>query len=114
MPFNPDHARLRLIPEESFVQMAFPAIEFRDGVTGRRASLRGGPDVWEIVMVQRDYGTDRDGLYEHFRWIPRQDVDQALAYAKEFSSSVNARVDENERLGRQLAEGSTRSAPRRG
>jgi uncharacterized protein (DUF433 family) len=29
-------------------------------------------------MVQRDYGSDREGLYEHFNWVPREDLDQAL------------------------------------
>ncbi len=41
----------------------FPAIEFRDGVSGHRAGIRGGPDVWEVVRVARDYGSDREGFY---------------------------------------------------
>lgn len=93
---------LRRIAEEWWVLQNFPAIEFRNGVTGRRASVRGGPDVWEIVMVQRDYGDDREGLYEHFSWVPREDLDQALAYAERFAGVINARIDENERVGRQL------------
>lgn len=27
-----------------------PLVTFRDGPTGRRAGLIGGPDVWEIAM----------------------------------------------------------------
>lgn len=93
---------LRRIAEEWWALQNFPAIEFRDGVTGRRASVRGGPDVWEIVMVQRDYGDDRGGLYEHFKWLPREDLDQALAYAEKFATSIDARIEENERVERQL------------
>ena len=45
----------------------YPAIAFRDGVSGRRAILRSGPDVWEVVMVARDYGDDRNALREVIR-----------------------------------------------
>lgn len=31
-----------------------PGISFKDGPTGRRAALAGGPDVWEIVNVLRE------------------------------------------------------------
>ncbi len=30
-----------------------PGIVFRDGPTGRRAGLVGGPDVWEVVRAVR-------------------------------------------------------------
>lgn len=30
-----------------------PGIVFRDGPTGRRAGLAGGPDVWEVVRAVR-------------------------------------------------------------
>jgi uncharacterized protein (DUF433 family) len=87
----------RRIAEEWWTLQHFPAIEFRDGVTGRRASIRGGPDVWEIVMVARDYGADLEGLYQHFSWIPREEMDQALTYAEKFADRVNERVEHNER-----------------
>jgi uncharacterized protein (DUF433 family) len=93
---------IRRIVEEWWAMGHFPAIEFRDGVGGRRASLRGGPDVWEIVMVARGYGADRDGLYRHFSWIPREQMDEALAYAGRFAAGVNARVEENERVGEDM------------
>ncbi|HSU15656.1 hypothetical protein [Longimicrobium sp.] len=93
---------MRRIAEEWWTLEHFPAIEFRDGVTGRRASVRGGPDVWEIAMVERDYSNDREGLYEHFSWIPREHLDQALAYAGKFASEVHGRVELNERIGRQM------------
>lgn len=28
-----------------------PGITFRDGPTGRRAALAGGPDVWEVMQT---------------------------------------------------------------
>lgn len=95
---------LRRVAEEWWALAHFPAIEFRDGVSGRRAAVRGGPDVWEIAMVQRDYRDDREGLYQHFSWVSREDVDQALEYAEKFSASVNERIAQNERVARQLSQ----------
>lgn len=36
-----------------------PGIVFRDGPTGRRAALAGGPDVWEVMLTIR-IGAARD------------------------------------------------------
>src|SRR4051794_5997464 len=32
----------------------FPGVVFRDGPTGRRAGLVGGPDVWEVIRDVRN------------------------------------------------------------
>ena len=95
---------LRRVAEEWWAMQRFPAIEFRDGVTGRRAALRDGPDVWEVAMVARDYRDDVDGLVAHFGGlVPREALAQALAYAERFAEEVAGRVAENERVGRSLA-----------
>lgn len=77
-----------------------PAIEFRDGVSGRRASLRGGPDVWEIMMVARDFAGDADALRRYFEWIPAENIDQAFAYAHRFPELIEHELEENDRVGR--------------
>lgn len=90
---------LRHVAEEWWALQEFPAIEFRDGVSGRRAALRGGPDVWEVVSVARDYGPDRDGLYEHFAPFPDPAaIAQALAYAERFPAEIAALIADNERI----------------
>ena len=33
-----------------------PGVVFRDGPAGRRAGLAGGPDVWEAIVVLKDFG----------------------------------------------------------
>lgn len=82
----------------------FPAIEFRDGVSGRRAALREGPDVWEEVMVARDYGDDLDALAAHFGGrISPDALKQALAYTDRFPQEIQDWLTENERIGRLLA-----------
>lgn len=93
---------LRRIVEEWWAMEHFPEIEFRDGVSGRRASVRGGPDVWEIIMVARDYGDDRAGLQEHFDGLAPERLEQALAYAERFSEQIQQKIEENERVGRML------------
>lgn len=90
---------MRRVAEEWWAMLEFPSIVFRDGVSGRRAVLRGGPDVWEVVRAARDYGEDREGLYEHFApHVEREAVDQALAYAERFGEEIDALIAENERI----------------
>ena len=90
---------LRHVAEEWWAIQQFPAITFRDGVSGRRAVLRGGPDVWEVALVVREYGVDRDGFYEHFApHVEPSALDQALQYAEAFPEEVRALIADNERL----------------
>lgn len=92
----------RRVAEEWWAVQQFPQIEFREGAAGRRAGLRGGPDVWEIEMVRREYDGDRAGLHVHFEFVPPEHLDQALAYADRFSADINDLISRNERLGRLL------------
>jgi len=56
-------------------------------------------------MVARDYGGDLDGLVEHFGgFVSREALAEELAYAERFPEEIGRRVDENERLGRSLAD----------
>lgn len=93
----------RLVVEEWWTFQNLPALEFRDGVSGRRAGVRNGPDVWEVAMVAADYDGDLDGLVEHFGGrLDREAMRQALEYAGRFPAEVNSRVAENERIERLL------------
>lgn len=92
---------LRRVAEEWWTTQHFPALMFHDGVSGRRARLRGGPDVWEVVSVWRDYAPDREAFHEHFApYIDREVLDQALAYADRFEAKIEAEIEQNERLER--------------
>jgi hypothetical protein len=42
-----------------------PGITFREGPTGRRAGLVGGPDVWEVVRAVRSARAAEPELAEH-------------------------------------------------
>ena len=94
---------LRQIVDEWVTMARYPALEFRDGPVGRRPGIRGGPDVWEVVMVARDVGEGASRLREHFGpHLSEGMLTQAQAYAAEHPDDVAAWVDENDRLGREL------------
>lgn len=96
-------AGYRHVAEEWWTSQCFPLLEFRDGVSGRRAGVRSGPDVWEIIMVARDYEDDLCGLEEHFGGlVSGEALKQALAYAKQFPETVEEWVAGNERIERLL------------
>lgn len=96
---------LRRVAEEWWGMQRFPAIAFHDGVTGRRARLRDGPDVWEIAAVWRDYAPDQAAFHEHFApYVDRDALDQALAYAERFEEEIEAAIQHNERLERLVPE----------
>ena len=54
----------RTLIEEGLRMAKHPGIVFRPGPTGRRASLTGGPDVWQVAyaFVHEPLDTDEDIL----------------------------------------------------
>ncbi len=89
---------LRAIVAEWLALDRFPELEFRDTVVGRRAAIRGGPEVWEVAAVASD--TDPAGAKAHFSWVAAPAVDDALAYAAEFPAEIRRIIDRNRRLAR--------------
>lgn len=37
--------------DEGLQTKSFPGVVYRDGPTGRRAGLAGGPDIWEVIRA---------------------------------------------------------------
>ncbi|MDQ3570592.1 MAG: CopG family transcriptional regulator [Actinomycetota bacterium] len=75
-----------------------PLISFRDGPTGRRAALVGGPDVWEVVagLVGGDVSPDdRIQRAVEVFGLRREQVDAVLAYYAEFTDEIDARIQTN-------------------
>lgn len=92
---------LRRVAQEWWAMQQFPAVVFQDGVSGRRARLRGGPDVWEVVSVWRDYDPETDAFYEHFApYVEQAALDQALAYAERFPEEIEEALEQNARVER--------------
>lgn len=87
--------RLRRYAEEGARRDEHPLIGFRDGPTGRRAGLVGGPDVWEVAMWLEDLADEsepaealaEDGV------VTRPQIDAAQRYRAVYSDEIAARVE---------------------
>jgi hypothetical protein len=87
--------RLRRYAEEGVRRDEHPMVTFRDGPTGRRAGLVGGPDVWEVAMWAEDLGSQDDpvAVLVAESGLSRGQVEAALRYRAAYPDEVNARVE---------------------
>lgn len=75
-----------------------PGIVFRDGPTGRRAALAGGPDVWEVIETVRDSGlTGEQAIAAAAEWgnISPAQVRVAVGYYADFREEIDVRIARN-------------------
>ncbi len=92
----------RLI-DEGLRMEEFPGIVFRNGPSGRRASLLDGPDVWEVVAdLQRANRRSKDPVRAVSRGsgLSEEQVRLAAAYYDRYPDEVDARIERNEELHR--------------
>lgn len=88
--------RLRRYADEGVRRDEHPLITFRDGPTGRRAGLVGGPDVWEVAMWVEDLArTDPDsvGVVIEESTLTRPQIDAALRYRAAYPDEIAARIE---------------------
>ena len=86
--------RLRRYAEEGVRRDEHPLVTFRDGPTGRRAGLVGGPDIWEVVMWIEDLAGENDPVEVLNREsaVPRPQIEAALRYHAGYPDEVDARI----------------------
>src|SRR5580704_12422732 len=87
--------RLRRYAEEGARREEHPLITFRDGPTGRRAGLLGGPDVWEIAMWLEDLAAEPDpvaALVEE-SVLTRPQIEAVLRYRAAYPLEIDARIE---------------------
>jgi hypothetical protein len=86
--------RLRRYAEEGSRRDEHPLITFRDGPTGRRAGVVGGPDVWEIVMWLEDLTEEHDpaSVLAADHGLARPLIDAALRYRDAYPEEVESRI----------------------
>ena len=72
-----------------------PMVTLRDGPTGRRAGLIGGPDEWGGRDVARRSRTGRrpDSKLVADGVVSRPQIDPVLAYQAPYPEEIQARVD---------------------
>jgi hypothetical protein len=87
--------RLRRYAEEGVRRDEHPLITFRDGPTGRRAGLVGGPDVWEVVMWFEELSGEKDpvAVLAEESTLTRPQIDAALRYRTAYPDEIDARID---------------------
>jgi len=87
--------RLRRYAEEGTRRDEHPFITFRDGPTGRRAGLVGGPDVWEVAMWVEDLSGEADPIASLVEEsvLNRAQIDAALRYRAAYPDEIDARIE---------------------
>lgn len=87
--------RLRRYAEEGTRRDEHPLITFRDGPTGRRAGIVGGPDVWEVAMWLEDLSAQADPMAALIESsvLARPQIDAALRYRAAYPIEIDARME---------------------
>lgn len=86
--------------DEGLRMRRHPLVTFRDGPTGRRAVLVGGPDIWEVVsaIVGGDIAVpDRAERAVEVLALSRRQVDAALAYYADHTDEIDGLIEANDR-----------------
>lgn len=87
----------KLLVEEAIKLREFPEIVFTEGPTGRRATLRNGLDVWEIlepyVLARKDPKVLRESYPDYDQAI----LHSALRYYEAYPDEIEARIALNQR-----------------
>lgn len=88
-------ARLRRYADEGVRRDEHPPITFRDGPTGRRAGMVGGPDVWEVAMWIEDLAAEPDRLatLAQESVLTRAQIEAVLRYRAAYPEEVDARIE---------------------
>lgn len=94
-----------------------PGILFRDGAVGRRATVVGGPDVWEVVRAVKAARTAEPTLaegalltmLEENTGVPISMITTALGYWSVYPEDVEAMVTHAEKAERDVAAAALRA-----
>lgn len=98
-----ERALLERLVNEGLDCLHHPGVVYRDGLTGRRAALAVGPDVWEVVSALRHTdGTEEQRvavLAEQFELHPRH-IRTAIDFAAVHRLEIDAQVAHNDEAAR--------------
>jgi hypothetical protein len=75
-----------------------PGVIFRDGPSGRRAGLSGGPDIWEVIATIRASGLKGpDSLLAAAKWgnLTLGQVRSAVGYYADYREEIDERIRRN-------------------
>ena len=72
----------------------YPGIVFRDGPSGRRAAVIGGPDIWEVIQVFIAENRDTRATSKNLGLRPGL-IDAAVAYYADNQEAVDEWIEAN-------------------
>ena len=85
---------------EGILMEEYPGIYFETGPAGRRATITGGPDVWEVISTWRyldgDEAQRMSSLIEDYG-LTRWQVNAAINYAAANREEIDNWIAENDR-----------------
>lgn len=87
---------VRTLTEEAIKMREFPEIIFTQGPTGRRATFRRGPDVWEVLEPYILAGKDPSVLRESYPDLDEEMLRTALRYYESYPDEIDARIALNQ------------------
>jgi hypothetical protein len=76
----------------------FCGVTFRDGPTGRRAALIGGPDVWEVIATFKSggvWGEEASSATAELLNLTDSQVRDAVRYYNVFPDEIDWRITLN-------------------
>ncbi len=109
----PKSALVERYLEEALRMEAHPGIVFRSGPTGRRAGLRRGPDVWEVIATLK-VNDGSVAASASILALPESEIRVALAYYGDHADEIDdwIRANEEEAVGAEAAWRRQRSVAR--
>lgn len=108
-------ALVSMLLDEGLKTRRFPGVVYRDGPTGRRAAVVGGPDIWELIAALkgaagkgearlRRVAADRGVALAHVRSAlefyaayPRE-IDERMAASERTATRIRRLVERRERV----------------
>lgn len=101
---TPSGLAQRLV-DEGLRMAEHPGITFRDGPAGRRASLVGGPDVWELIRFLQEIderGEDAVDAATEMLVLSKEAVQAAIGYYTAHPEEIDRRIAEERELAERL------------
>lgn len=98
-------ALVSMLLDEGLKVRRFPGVVYRDGPSGRRAGVSGGPDVWEIITALKSAAGSGEqrlrGVSEEIG-LPTSLLRVALDFYAAHPDEVDARITANERAAERM------------
>lgn len=101
-PAKSDSETYRQIIEEWVRVQDHPGIRFVDGPAGRRAALVGGPDIWQMIAIVRDFESDREAILDAYPWLTVEMLDVVQRYFEAYPEEIEALIEDNLRVAEEL------------